>query len=224
MSSAALRHIPSAPTGDCWKSIGVQGDHSCVELKRHIHCRNCPAFTAGARRLLDRAPSNDDRTRWTNVLSEPKESLRKEDLSLFVFRLGSEWLALPTKVFVEVTDMRAPRPLPHRTNDSFLGLVNIRGELQLCLSLHKLLEVERDPKLKDAPRMAVVEKDKTRWAFAVDAVHGLFRVAEGDLKPAPVTVSKALQPHVRGVLDWDGKNLGCLDEELLFYQLARSIE
>ena len=40
---------------------------------------------------------------------------------------------------------RLPRPvhrIPHRSNDVLIGLVNLRGQLQLCVSLHGLLGVE----------------------------------------------------------------------------------
>jgi len=33
----------------CWTTIGVRGDASCPELKQHVHCRNCPVYSAGAR-------------------------------------------------------------------------------------------------------------------------------------------------------------------------------
>jgi chemotaxis-related protein WspD len=201
-----------------------QGDHSCNELKKHVHCRNCPAFTQGARRLLERPPAPTDRAEWTSVLSEERERIQKLDLSLFVFRLGKEWLSLPTKFFVEVTESRTPRPLPYRSNESFRGIVNIRGELQLCISLHYLLKVPQAPQAETTRRLAVIEKDAARWVFEADAIHGLLRVREASLRPPPVTISKALQPHVRGVLDWQDKQIGCLDDELLFYQLNGSIQ
>ena len=42
--------IPFARAGlnDCWNKIGVRGDGSCPELARHVHCRNCPVYSASA--------------------------------------------------------------------------------------------------------------------------------------------------------------------------------
>jgi chemotaxis-related protein WspD len=224
MKLPAAQSSPNANALDCWKSIGIYGDHSCAELKKHIHCRNCPAFTAGARRLLDREPLPGERATWTRELSEEKSQNLKLDLSLFVFRLGAEWLALPTQVFVEVTEACKPRPLPYRDSELFRGIVNVRGELQLCVSLHRMLKIDAPAQPEKSRRLAVIEKDAARWVFEADAIHGLLRTREADLQPPPATVSKALQPHVRGVLDWDGKQLGCLDDGLLFYQLNGSLE
>ena len=34
------------PMADCWEQeIGVNGNASCSELARHIHCRNCPVYS-----------------------------------------------------------------------------------------------------------------------------------------------------------------------------------
>ena len=44
----------AAMIADCWNKIGVRGDGSCPELEKHIHCRNCPTYTAAASMLLDR--------------------------------------------------------------------------------------------------------------------------------------------------------------------------
>ena len=42
----------SPVANDCWNKIGVRGDASCAELERHIHCRNCPTYSAAAVRLF----------------------------------------------------------------------------------------------------------------------------------------------------------------------------
>ena len=36
----------------CWNQIGVQGDATCPELPKVVHCRNCPVYAAGGRALL----------------------------------------------------------------------------------------------------------------------------------------------------------------------------
>jgi chemotaxis-related protein WspD len=56
-----------------------------------------------------------------------------------IFRIGAEWLALPTPAFQEVAERRVIHTLPHRRHGVVLGLVNIRGELLICVSLGRLL-------------------------------------------------------------------------------------
>ena len=59
-----------------------------------------------------------------------------------IFRLGQEWLAFRTQTVAEVTLPRPVHRIPHRSNDVLIGLVNLRGQLQLCISLSGLLGVE----------------------------------------------------------------------------------
>src|SRR5262249_47250193 len=112
---------------DCWNSIGVRGDRSCPELMEFVHCQNCPVFAAAGRRFLD-APSPDGYLdEWTDRLAEHADELSCDLLSVLVFRLADEWLALPIQTLVEVTPPRPVHRVPYRTG-LLAGLVNIRGE------------------------------------------------------------------------------------------------
>ena len=91
---------------DCWNSIGVRGDRSCPELARHVHCHHCPTFGAAAQALLDRAPVAADVAEWTLHYRQPKEARDRETQSAIIFRVGAEWLALPTGAVSEVADVR----------------------------------------------------------------------------------------------------------------------
>ncbi len=216
---------PAGARQDCWNHVGVHGDKSCPELVQFTHCRNCPIFTASGRSLLDRTTPSEYQQDWTLLLAGEKAAISKGSLSLFVFRLETEWMALPAKLFIEISDLKKWRRVPSRTNPVFKGLVNIRGELQLCVSLHQLLEIpEPAPEQEPRRRLAVVEKERVRWVFLMDQVQGLIRCVPDDIRKPPSTVAKAASPHVKGVLTWEDKQVGCLDEELIFYQLTRSTQ
>lgn len=77
-----------------------------------------------------------------SLLVSKGKAITNKVLSVVIFRLHKEWLALKASIFKEVTELAVVRTLPHRSNETFLGLVNIRGELQLCISLHHLLGLE----------------------------------------------------------------------------------
>jgi len=226
--------LPAVKRDDCWNRIGVRGDNSCEELKVHVHCRNCPVFTSAGRGLLDRFMAAEYRAELTTLMAREKESVEKGSVALFGFRIHTEWLALPTGLFIEMTEPKAIRRVPYRSNPIFKGMVNIRGELQLCVSLHRQLGIEEPaaasplaPLLqgeRGAMRFAVVEKDRQRWVFPVDEVMGLIRCEPKDLEKPPVTVVKAANPHVKSVLKWQQREVGVLDDELVFYQLSRSVQ
>jgi chemotaxis-related protein WspD len=129
------------PQGDCWNRIGVRGDHSCPELAQYVHCQNCPVFAAAGRRFLDAPTPPGYLDEWAERLAAPVEEAAADLEGALVFRLADEWLALSVHALVEVTTPRPVHRVPHR-GGLLAGLVNIRGELSLCVHLAKLLGIE----------------------------------------------------------------------------------
>ncbi|MEO8161050.1 MAG: chemotaxis protein CheW [Arenimonas sp.] len=214
----------------CWNRIGVHGDSSCPELALHVHCRNCPVYSAAALKLLDRARVHD-LAAVTRLFAADKVDEERGGHSAFLFRVGPEWLGIATGVLDEVADLRAIHSLPHRRSGVVLGLTNVRGELIVCASLSQLLGIEGSAedgatrgRRTALRRLLVVRERGLRLAFPVDEVHGTQRYHESELKPAPSTVARATASYSRAVLPWDGHAVGLLDEELLFHSLNRNLE
>ncbi len=208
----------------CWRGIGTAGDGTCERLAEVIHCRNCSQYSRAGRELFDRPPSPALLEEWNASLSTPKDSAKPGTVSAVVFRLNAEWFALRTALFAEVAEQRAPHTVPFRTGATFAGLVNVNGELILCVSLAHLLGVSESggaPPLR--PRTCVVSRERERVAFSVDEVLGVRRVDEAALKPAPVTVSRSPAALTASLFECDGRTVGLLDEEKLFSTLGRRL-
>jgi len=139
---------------ECWNVIGVRGNGSCSELEQHIHCRNCHVYSAAAVALLDRESAAGDMAEWTTHFAKPKPTTERDTQSVVIFRIGMEWLALPTSAVKEITDLRPIHSLPHRRGGVVLGLANVRGELLICVSLARVLGLERA-----VPRVGPVVSD-----------------------------------------------------------------
>jgi chemotaxis-related protein WspD len=214
---------------DCWNRIGVQGDLSCPALAQHIHCRNCPVYSAAAAVLLDREMSQSHVEERTVQYAQQRQDLAPGSRSIAIFRLGAEWLGLPTGVVVEVVGPRTIHSLPHRRGGVVLGLVNVRGELLICVSLGQLLGIEpaasqgAEAAGDASQRLLVVRGDGGRLAFPVDEMHGIHRYDPGELQAAPVTIQKAGSRHVAAMLAWNGASVGCLDEQLVMHAWNRSL-
>lgn len=226
---------------DCWNKIGVKGDRSCSELETHIHCRNCPVYSAAGRGLLEREAPPGYLEEWTNLLAHSQSipshferqktaiQQAKRSFSVAIFRLGDEWLALPAKLFKEVTSPTSIHTLPHRSNDLFLGLANVRGEILMCVSLFNFLGINSTSNNRATmspvvyQRMVVVEVEGYSWAFIVDEVYGVHRVGEQDLHPAPMAIAKANESYTISTINWKNKRVNYLDSELLFYTLQRRV-
>jgi chemotaxis-related protein WspD len=220
--------------GDCWNKIGVNGDRSCPELNTFIHCRNCPVYAAAARTFFDRpAPEGylADWSRWlasSVALDARGEKTGEADIgarandgeaiSVLIFRLGAEWLAFRTGAVAEVTTPRPVHRIPHRSNQVLAGLVNLQGQVQLCVSLRGLLGAEGT----GAPTRLVVLRDRDRaetWAFEADEVLGVHRVPRSQLRGVPSTLVNPAVGFSQAVLSWNERSIGLLDEQRVFAAL-----
>ncbi len=217
----------------CWKRIGVWGKETprCPELKRVIHCRNCELFTQAGRNLLERDLPDRYEDEWGQVLLEKKVEEPTGTFPVVTFRIETEWLALPAQFFAEIIDTVHIHTIPHRKKQVLKGVVNVHGEIQVCVSLGHLIgleeeEVKEKKEKADRPheRMMVVSKDGDQWVFPVEEIHGIHHVHPGLFQNVPVTVAKSKSTFTKGIFNWEDKHVALLDDELLFYSLKRSIQ
>jgi chemotaxis-related protein WspD len=203
----------------------VTGDRSCPELEAHIHCRNCPGYARAGLQLLNSALPAQYRVEWAEHYAREKKLSAPGRLSVLVFRLGHEWLALPAQIFQEVAEQRVIHSLPHRRHGLVLGLVNIRGELLICVSLSRLLglepEAQRGKARLDPHRLLVAAWEGRRLVFPADEVHGIRRFHPEDLQDPPATVMQAQTGFTHGILRWQDHTVGLLDAGHVFAALNR---
>ena len=213
---------------DCWDKIGVSGDRSCLDLETYIHCRNCPVYAKAAMQLLSRPLSPEHRAEWTSHYALPQKLSTLGKISVVIFRIGFEWLALPTHSFVEIAEHRKIHSIPHRTGNVVMGLVNIRGELMVCVSLGHLLDLEntavRERRLSTIyDRLVVVIWNGHRFVFPADEVFGIQRLQADDVKEPPATIGRSSIAYSQGIIAWQNKTVGLLDAESVFAALDRSL-
>ncbi len=212
----------AARPANCWKKIGTWGDRSCPELSRHLHCRNCPVYSDGAARLLDAEVSATVLAQRAEHYAAPRLADQTGTVAVVVFRLGGEWLALPAAHWREVGAPRPIHSLPHRRDQVVTGIVNIRGELLVCVSLAAALGAAVTPP-SAVPRLAVVQWGGDRFVFPTDEIAGLHRYDPAELTPVPATLARAQALCMRGMMAWEGRAVGLLDEERVFQLLNRSL-
>ena len=252
--------------GGCWNQIGTSGDGSCPELRTHIHCRNCPVFASAARTFFSRPAPAGYLEEWTCWLAESpgtndsescrsiasdEQDLDRDLVSVLVFRLGPEWLAFRTQTVTEVTLPRPVHRIPHRSSKILIGLVNLRGQLQLCVSLHGLLGVDipdgpsHDGSISHLPRPPVTDgkvvastpltispgprlvvlRDQDRsetWIFAAEEVLGVHRLSRSQLRGVPSSLANPDVSFSQAILSWKDRSVAFLDEQRVFAAL-RSI-
>jgi chemotaxis-related protein WspD len=72
-------------------------------------------------------------------------------------------------------------------------------------------------------RLLVLRRDAVRVVCPVDEVHGVVRFRRDTLRDLPATLAKAATRYSVKLLPWNGRSVGLLDDQLLFYTVKRSI-
>lgn len=187
-------------------------------------------ISEAAQQLFERVPPSDYIDEWTQTLREPLKEELKGDLSVLVFRIGCEWLAIPTSFLKEVTYRRTVHQIPHCNRPILKGIANINGELQVVFDLGALLGLEFI--LQDSSqqtfsyqknRMIAVLKDKEEWVFPVDEIEGIFKWSSFLLADSPFNPQNPRPHYLKGIMNNGKKQMGLLDVELLFSSLKRNI-
>ena len=238
---------------DCWRVIGVGGDRSCPELETYSHCRNCPVMADAAEAFFNRAPPEGYLDEWRRVLETTSESTESSGLSVLIFRLADEWFSLVAESLTEVTPLRKVHTIPHRSNSVFAGMVNVRGQLLLCCSLHGLLGLRQlDPQvlklnktsdpINDDKRSiqppddaAIVSPERLlvtslttgrvtrRWTFPVNEVAGVHRINNERLREVPSTLGKPGQRFSSALFSWNSRTVSLLDTNQIFEGVQEQI-
>ncbi|MEE4358110.1 MAG: chemotaxis protein CheW [Desulfococcaceae bacterium] len=214
---------------NCWKTIGVFSKNAarCPRLEEVIHCRNCERFIHAGRNLLERELPASYLEERTRIIATKKEEESPGTVSVVIFRVEEEWLALHTRLFTEVVDPQKFHTLPHRKNPVLLGLVNVHGEIRICISLKNLLDIkgdeEKNGEKKQYKRMMVVTCEGSQWVFPVEEIHGIYRIHPDIFENTPVTLAKSRASFTRHIFRWRDMNVALLDDGLLFASLKRSL-
>jgi chemotaxis-related protein WspD len=186
--------------------------------------------------LLSRELPEEYRSEWTRRIAEVYQEQHTAARSVLIFRLGSEWLALSARCIRVVAEPRAPHPMPHRRG-LLQGLISVRGELLICVSLTTFLGLEHSLTLSTATdstsaasvnstakeQVIVVVTDRGPLAFMVDEIYGFHQYHDEELREVPTTLAQSTATYTAAMLPWGEITVGFLDDQNLFYTLNRSL-
>ena len=156
-----------------------------------------PSATGSARSI------HSTKQEWASHFREWPGGGEASDSSALAFRIGREWLALPTRVFVPVAPQVRPHVLPHRSGRGLLGIVNIGGKLYPCMSLAGLLGIAEQGA---APaqgrhtfaRLLLLQWEQQAYALPVAELHGIVRYAGAAVRAPAATINKGLSRFLSG--------------------------
>jgi chemotaxis-related protein WspD len=204
----------------CWRKIGVYGgDHSCVLIAEVHHCRNCQVFQEAARGAFAVEAEEEEAGHEFAPAGEAS-------VSLLVFRLGESWLGLPTESLAELAANGAVRRVAHRSRGALEGLVAVRGELHLCVSLLErfgLGQREAQRSLASARLVLVRDRQGALLAFRADQVLGLRSAPLRAIEAPPETLPEQLAGCIEGVLPLDRLRVLLLNGDAVHTSLAAGL-
>jgi chemotaxis-related protein WspD len=211
----------------CWSTIGVWGTERprCSVLGDALHCRNCTVFRAAALEVLDRDLPDAQGAEWAEGLAGQIADEQVERTGVLIFRLGTELMALPLAAVVEIAAWRPVHSLPHRRDAALVGVVNVGGELRLCVSLEALFgnEAPELEALGDRGRLIVIGEGKPEWVVRADETLSVHLTALDALDPPPSTVEQSSVALVRGIFTWRDQPVVLLDADLVLSALRRRL-
>jgi chemotaxis-related protein WspD len=175
-------------------------------------------------RAVDDAYLNE----WAEHFRAPLATTELADASAVAFRVGAEWLALPTPMLLRVAPHVVPHRVPHRTARALRGIVNVGGQLVPCVALADLLDIDADGGSARAgrhtfARLLLVQWEDHAYALPVADLHGIVRYASARVQAPAATINKGVQRYLAGVLAEGDLRIGLLDAALLGPQLARTL-
>lgn len=219
---------------DCWNQIGVWSKQpdKCKKLQQVIHCRNCDVYTKAGRKALEKSPSAQYSARRTKRYAQPPPAESNKSCSVVIFRLGEEWFCLPTQYFQSIENRSAIHSIPRYSNELLLGMVNIKGTLQLCFSIEGLLQVKPENShplggISVYKRLLVLRYNQQYYTFPVDEVGGIDRIDDNSLENPPSTLSQRQAEFVKGIVRYaekeDKRRVALLNAVQLFQSLEEAI-
>ncbi|WP_454689387.1 chemotaxis protein CheW [Achromobacter aloeverae] len=173
----------------------------------------------------DRQDQWNPRSPWDQPSADAGKA---STLSILVFRLGAEWLALPTSTLAEVATMRPIHTLPRRSG-VVTGVCNIRGRLLACISLPALLGLAAPAgasappgaSAKALPRLLILNSAPRALATPVDEVEGIRAYSADALGPVPSTFGA--DRYTSAIARHGERTIGVLDGERLLHAIDRSL-
>lgn len=223
---------------------------SASKIETELATQIANAQTASAY-LLQRSASPEHLSAQAARLAEPlshaasptASSTASQSRSVLVFRLGREWFALPASRCQQVLIPVSAHTLPHRTNATLLGVVNVQGQMLLKVSLRAILDyqpgvsqpgvsqavssqaVSSQPGPKVYSRMVVIERtvadEPETWVFDVDELEGIQTVLDHRLEAVAAGVTASNSACTHRVFVWAEQRVSLLDDDQLFEALRQ---
>jgi purine-binding chemotaxis protein CheW len=146
-----------------------------------------------------------------------------KELSLVVFRLGSDEFALPIDVVQEIAPVPARIRRVPKTPKFLEGVINLRGAVLPVIDQRRRFDMPHAEHAKGR-RLVVVQTERLRAGLIVDSVSDVLRISAVAVEPAP-ELTDDITKLVRGVINLaqSGRIVLLLDSSELLTRAERGM-
>lgn len=130
-------------------------------------------------------------------------------VQLIVFQLGKEDFAIPIGSVREIIRNAPITPVPG-ADESFKGIINVRGEIAAAVDLRVRFGLPPRTDL-EPKRIVITAQGKNLFGLVVDEVAEVLRVSTDEIKPPPEVAMKVERSCVTGVVLREGRLIILLD-------------
>lgn len=163
-----------------------------------------------------------DRKKSDRILAEVKKRTGKEKIvdvdeekvKLVIFSLLDDYYAFDSLDVKEVLPVGKITYVPG-SPDYIIGIINVRGDIESVLNIHKFLEIP-EGKTNKNNRIAIAVKGDVRSGILLDSVLDVVDVLKSSIKPPISTLNKSIRDFVVGETTYNNKNTTLLDVGKMF--------
>jgi purine-binding chemotaxis protein CheW len=152
--------------------------------------------------------------------AQPVVDVDEVTVKLVLFSLAGQHFALPGERIREIRAQTQVYFIPG-ADASLEGVINVRGDIQTVLLLHRLLGLAPPPgnapgKKRAGSLILIARGSEMESGLRVDEVIDVLDVPQNRIQAPPDTLPPHLRPHVSGLLDFNGQSVAILDLDRLF--------
>lgn len=137
----------------------------------------------------------------------------EETEQLVIISVGNDWFALHGRYVKEILpDM--PITFVPGLPDIFLGLVNVRGELESVVDMAKILQIP-DARVNELNRILILREENSSSGFRVDYVHDIIDLPKSRIAPALNVADTARSRYFIGEFERASRTVLVLDASRL---------
>ncbi len=170
------------------------------------------------------SPAERDKTdRILNTINELRADsmeieIEEEKIKLVVFTLSDKLFAFYGDMVKEIFYPQNVTSVPG-ASDFIAGIMNIRGDIESVLNIHKLLGIE-ESKQTDETRIIMAATNNIRSGILVDSVQDVLDVPEESVTDPVLTITGPLKDFSAGQTFYKDKTVIVLDIGKLFNKFS----